>query len=125
MGRYAVHRKDATEAEIVAALESVGASVAYLAGTDGLPDIAVAFRGVTHMIEIKTDEKAPLRPKQQDFIDRWQAPVHVVWSVDHALEVIGIKPGPRVTQRQINIRAQDAWLSPDDMEDDQGEPWGV
>lgn len=45
-------RRDENEAEIVTALEAVGASVTRIS-EDGVPDLLVGFRGRTYLLEIK------------------------------------------------------------------------
>lgn len=51
-------RRDQNEPAIVDALEAIGASVTRLDG-DGFPDLAVGYRGVTTLLEVKM----PLGPK--------------------------------------------------------------
>lgn len=85
MGRYQVHRSDANADEIIDALRAVGASVEPL----GRPvDVAVGFRGVTYLLEIKT-RRGAVRPSQRDFLERWRGHAAVVRSADEALKEIG------------------------------------
>lgn len=85
--RYAAKR-DSNETEIIAALHSVGASVAQISAK-GLPDLLVGWRGKTFLMETKT-RRGKLTPSQQQFIAAWDgAPVVVVRSIDDALKAIG------------------------------------
>lgn len=86
---------DDNHAAIVQALRAAGCSVQSLAGVGkGCPDI-LAGRGHSQMwlFEIKDGKKRPsqrrLTPDQWEWIDAWRGPpVHVVESVEQALEVI-------------------------------------
>lgn len=86
-------RVDANQAEIVAALRSAGASVypTHALGK-GFPDIVVGFRGVNYLMEIKDGSKPPskrqLTPDEAEFHAAWAGTVHIVESVDDALDVI-------------------------------------
>ena len=88
-------RIDANQPEIVAALRGVGASVQplHMVG-GGVPDLLVAHRMQTYLIEIKDGSKPPsARKLTQDQIqwhDDWRAPVHIVETVADALRVIGM-----------------------------------
>ena len=81
-------KRDANQAEIVKALESVGASVLDLADVGrGCPDLLVGYAGREWLMEIKT-QHGELLPDQVDFIRTWHGAVHVVRSIDEALAVI-------------------------------------
>lgn len=82
-------RTDANQAEIVAALRKVGCSVLDLSHVGrGCPDILVAPTR-THMflMEIKT-AKGKLNRRQQEWIANFPCKVHVVRSVEEALEAV-------------------------------------
>jgi len=89
---------DANHAEIASALTAAGCSVLDIKKMgDGCPDLLVA--GPTHphttrLLEIKDGSKPPskqkLRPKQVKFHAWWKGPLHVVTSVQEALDVVGI-----------------------------------
>jgi hypothetical protein len=96
--RYAKQR-DANEAEIVAALEAVGATVERL---DTPVDLLVGYRGRNFLLEVK----APLGPRggrsagrytddQAEWHRSWRGQRAVVRSVDDALRAIGAKRGER------------------------------
>lgn len=90
---------DANQSEIVAALRAVGASVQPLhAVGGGCTDLAVGFRGVNYMIEVKDGDKPPsarkLTPDQVTWHEAWRGQVCVVKSVEEALEAIGIRNPP-------------------------------
>ena len=86
-------RRDANEAEIVAALLKVGASVDLITTGGGVPDLLVGFRGQTFLIEVKFG-KGKLNAIQTDWHDAWRGtPAVVVHSVDEALKEIGFEQG--------------------------------
>jgi len=85
--RRIIHRSDSNQAEIVQALRDVGATVDII----GEPvDLLVGFRGRNFLLEVKPDEKAKLRPSQQEFFAAWRGEVKRVNSRAEALEAIGI-----------------------------------
>lgn len=89
-------RIDANQPEIVAALRGVGAAVQPLhAVGKGCPDLLVSHRMVNYLIEIKDGAKPPsarrLTPDQLEWHDAWRAPVHIVTTVEDALDVIGMR----------------------------------
>lgn len=86
---------DANQAEIVAALRKVGATVQSLAATgSGVPDLLVGFRGNTFLIEVKDGRLPPsareLTPDQIEWHVEWRGGAcTVVNSVGEALAFIG------------------------------------
>ncbi len=83
-------RTDNTQGDIVAALRDVGASVVDLHRVGhGCPDLAVAYRGRTWLMEVKT-ATGSLRANQREFISAWQDAVHVVRCPSDALRAIGV-----------------------------------
>lgn len=101
-------RRDSNEAEIVAALLAAGASVTYLSGVDGLPDLLAGFQGRTYLLEVKhltptgktlrqtsggkrPDERG-LTEDQQDWWAAWKGgePV-IVRTPAEALAAIGVE----------------------------------
>jgi hypothetical protein len=89
-------RVDGNQAEIVAALRSVGASVATChAVGQGFPDLAVGWQGGTYLLEIKDPSKPKsdqkLTPSQVAWHETWRGHVAVVKTVRDALEAIGIQ----------------------------------
>lgn len=58
----------------------------------GMPDLVVAFRGRTMLIEIKDGSKKPsdrqLTPAQKIFHAEWSGELHVVESIEQALGVL-------------------------------------
>ncbi|WP_321952237.1 VRR-NUC domain-containing protein [Paraburkholderia bannensis] len=92
--RYAA-KADANQAEIVAALRGIGCSVVctHTVG-QGMPDLVVATPDGkrTVLMEIK-DPKQPkhrheLTPAQKEFHAAWTGEIHIVFTVERALEVI-------------------------------------
>lgn len=104
MPRYAA-KVDTNQAEIVAALRGVGASVLLLHRVgEGCPDTLVGFRGLSHLVEIKDGNKIPskrkLLPTQVKWHRDWRgSPVHVVKNVTEALAVLGIMPAVEIEHR--------------------------
>jgi len=95
-------RVDRNHQEIVTALRACGATVESLASMGGgMPDLLVARGGVNYLLEVKRPElidKAPTNRQererlaaQQEWRERWRGPCRVVFSVDDALEAIGVQ----------------------------------
>ena len=86
-------RTDQNQADIVAALRAVGASVLnlYLVGS-GCPDLLVGYQGQDYPMEVKTDI-GRVSWVQQEWHDNWRGrPVSIVRCVADALSVIGVEP---------------------------------
>jgi len=89
-------RVDANQAQIVAALRKVGATVTptHAAGA-GFPDITVGFRGVNYLMEVKDGVKPPSAQKlttaQVKWHGMWRGQVDIVSTDAEALAVIGVK----------------------------------
>lgn len=80
---------DANQTEIVEALRQVGCSVEITSRLGkGYPDLTVGYRGVTYLIEVKTD-KGKLTTDQIRWQARWRGHVKVVRSVNEALATVG------------------------------------
>jgi hypothetical protein len=83
-------RVDTTHPEIVAALRGVGAHVQSLASVGhGCPDVLCSFRMRWYVLELKSPG-GRLTPDECAFIQAARAQVHVVDSVESALEAIGL-----------------------------------
>lgn len=86
---------DRNQAEIVAALRKVGATVTDTSKVgNGFPDLTVGFRGKTYLMEVKDGSKPPsareLTADQIEWHIEWRGgPCAVVNSVDEALAFIG------------------------------------
>lgn len=100
---FRAKRRDANEREIVAALESAGASVQRLDAA-GVPDLLVGFRGETFLIEVKNPESTKgalaggvrrkgrgcLTPDQVAWFGAWRGGrIHEVVNIHEALAAIG------------------------------------
>jgi hypothetical protein len=88
-------RVDANQAEIVAALRRVGATVQPLhAVGKGCPDLLVGFRQKNFLFEVKDGRRPPSERKlttdEARWIGGWRGPVVVVTS---AFEAIGFLQG--------------------------------
>ena len=87
--RYAA-KADNNQAEIVAALRSVGASVTSLHRVgQGCPDLLVGYRGHTYLMEVKSPGGKLTEP-ENEWITTWSGlDVAIVTTVDDALRLIG------------------------------------
>ena len=88
-------RLDGNHSAIVRALREAGCSVQSLATIgNGCPDILIARNGRMWLAEIKDGSKPPSQRKltldEQVWKLRWNAPVHVVESVEQALRMISL-----------------------------------
>lgn len=76
---------DGTQTAIVETLRALGAEVVSLAPLGGgVPDLLVWLNGRFYLVECKTP-KGKLRPKQEQFMQKW--PVQVLRSVEDAEEL--------------------------------------
>lgn len=97
VNRYA-GKPDENQAEIVAALRGVGASVAITSQAGkGFPDLVVGFRGVNYLIEVIGPGKirnyrktGGLMPNQVEWHDAWRGQCAVAHNVEEALAIIGM-----------------------------------
>jgi len=90
--RYA-NRIDANQNNIVEALRKAGAYVRIISQGDGIPDLLVAYKGYTILMEVKDGDKVPsarkLTEAEQKFFDEWTGGLLVIVnSVDEALETL-------------------------------------
>lgn len=97
---------DGNHAEIVNALRQAGVGVCDLSRAgEGVPDLLASYRNRWFLLEVKNGKNPPskrrLRPKQEEWQAAHHAPVHVVNSVDEALEAVGA----------IHSVKLDRWLS--------------
>lgn len=84
-------RLDANHLEICQALNAVGASVQSLAALGGgCPDLLVAYRNRTFVLELKT-ETGTLTKAQESWLLHWQGPVSIVRDANGALRAIGAR----------------------------------
>jgi hypothetical protein len=88
-------RVDANQQAVVEALRAVGASVQHLHKVgQGCPDLAVGFRGVTYLLEVKDGGKPPsaqqLTKPQERWHSEWRGHAVVVNSPQAALAAIGV-----------------------------------
>ena len=85
-------KPDANQADILSALEKVGALVEDMSLMGkGFPDLMVGFRQCLYLLEVKTLH-GKLNKLQKPFHKKWRGyNIHVVRSVSDALAVLGIK----------------------------------
>lgn len=89
---------DDNQPAIVKALRAHGCDVASLAAVgNGCPDLLVSrpyYPRHYYLLEVKDGAKPPsareLTPAQAKFHAEWGAPIHIVTSVDEALDAVGI-----------------------------------
>jgi Holliday junction resolvase len=85
---------DQNQAEIVAALRAVGATVQSLATAgDGVPDLLVGHGGLNYLLEVKDGNKPPSKRQLTDDQVKWHTDWHgqccVVSGPREALAAIG------------------------------------
>ena len=81
---------DMNQPEIVDALRKVGVSVVSLASIgQGCPDLLAAKGEKVWLIEVN-GPKGKLTPDQQRFVLDWRGVVHIVRTVDDALQLVGV-----------------------------------
>lgn len=90
--RYA-NKIDANQNAIVKGLRGAGAFVRIISQGDGIPDLLVAYKGYTILMEVKDGDKPPsarkLTEAEQKFFDEWTGGMLVIVnSVEEALEIL-------------------------------------
>jgi len=87
--RYAAKR-DTNEAEIVAVLEKIGATVERL-NDAALPDLLVGFRGTNFLLEVKVPQTGRLTEVQKAWWQNvwWSGQRAIVTTTEEALREIG------------------------------------
>ena len=85
MNPRTVHRSDANQQPIVDALRKVGVSVEVI----GRPVDLLIFsrKNGLMLMEVKNPHKGKLTKDQEDFIARWPGQIHIVETVDEALQI--------------------------------------
>jgi hypothetical protein len=79
---------DANHPEIVAAFRKLGASVLSLANLGrGVPDLLVAWCGVTMLVEVKAP-KGKETEDQIQFFEGWQGQIFIVRDTEGVLTVV-------------------------------------
>ena len=87
--RPPIRKPDETQAEIVAALRDIGATVQLLHTVGaGCPDLLVGFRGVNYLLEVKTPGRQQMTIWEQNWHEAWRGAVVVVSTIDEALEIV-------------------------------------
>ena len=86
-------RVDANQTQVVEALRACGAYVRIVTQGDGLPDLLVAYRGYTILMEVKDGRKPPserkLTPAEEKFFKEWTGGMLAkVESVEDALDIL-------------------------------------
>lgn len=84
-------KRDSAEAEIVAALQKMGASVYRLSKP---VDLAVGFRGRTYLVEVKSGKAGRLTASQIDFMANWRGgQVYLIRTPQEAVDWINSLSG--------------------------------
>ena len=86
-------RVDENQAEIVAALRQIGASVQSLASVGcGCPDLLIGLRGRNCLLEIKNPKQDAshrrLTPDEEGFLKCWRGQYAVVMTVEQAIREV-------------------------------------
>ena len=86
-------RVDANQAEIVADLRGIGATVQHLHEVGkGCPDLLVGWQGNNWLFELKDGSKPPskrrLTPDEQIWHNEWRGTVIVIRSFEQALQYL-------------------------------------
>ena len=89
----AITKVDANQADIVAALQRVGAVVESLASVGhGVPDLLCGFAGALLLMEVKSRPAGRLTPLQVGWHRRWEGyPVYIVHNEAEALHALGVE----------------------------------
>lgn len=87
------HRADYNSNMVANALRSAGATVWILTNVgEGFPDLAVGFRGINYLIEVKngegTEQQQRLTEKEKKFHENWRGQKAIVKNIEEALKVI-------------------------------------
>lgn len=83
-------RTDANQSQIVATMRAAGAIVTILSDAgNGIPDLLVSFRDKWYLAEVKMPGKK-LTTCEREWIDAQQAPVHLVYTSEDALKMLGV-----------------------------------
>lgn len=90
---FRARRKDENQKAIIAGLEACGCTVEDIDGKDR-PDIAVGYGGKNFLLEIKNPEggrkPSKIKPGQVDWHRAWRGQSAIVWTLDEALQAVGI-----------------------------------
>lgn len=89
---------DSNQAQIVAALRSIGCTVVVTSSVgNGFPDLVVGHRDRNWLFEVKDGSKVPsarkLTPDEERWHRLWKGSVVVVESVQDAFRAIGLEVG--------------------------------
>ncbi len=81
---------DHNQGAIVDALRKAGIGVQSMASIGkGCPDLLACNADQVWVIEVK-GPKGTLTPDQVEWIANWRGPVHIVRTVDEALQLVGV-----------------------------------
>jgi hypothetical protein len=81
-------RVDANQAEIVAALRAIGATVTITAAIGhGFPDLAVGYHGVTTLLEVKAPG-GRITADEAAWFEGWHGDAYIVSSCQEAIQVV-------------------------------------
>lgn len=86
------HRPDDNQAEIVADLRAIGATVAILSKVgNGVPDLLVGWHGVNFLFEVKNlnGRGARVTPDEYVFHRDWKGQANIITDVQGALKEMG------------------------------------
>jgi len=80
------NKRDSNEKEIIKHIEDFGATVIQLDKFD----LAVGYKGVTHLMEVKNpDQDWSITPSQRKIMNNWKgSPLHIITSGDMAINLL-------------------------------------
>lgn len=104
-------RRDAIEPEVIDALKALGATFEQLDLEDG-PDLLIGFRGVNHLVELRSGLRGRLSEEQKQWHERWRGSSAVRRSVVEVLRLIGAEPTPELLDTPARRAALRALLPP-------------
>ena len=83
-------RSDNNQSEILKKLDKIpGLSVFDVHRQPGLCDLLIGYKKVNYMIEIKS-KNGTLSPSQKEFHSDWRGTIHVIYSFEEILIILGI-----------------------------------
>lgn len=87
-GRVA-YRVDSNQAEIVAALREIGATVQILAAVgSGCPDILCGYHNRNYLAEIKASPTSPMTADEATWHKRWHGQVSIWYTPEQAVDEV-------------------------------------
>lgn len=90
--------RDSNEKEIVKTLRQLPKCSVELLSQKGCPDLLVCYKNVIYLMEVKLplskrggDSHSHLTPDQIKWHQEWLGEVHIIRSIEDALNILGVK----------------------------------